>query len=97
MEGCTFEKCQNCQHVECLTGQIAREKGKEAYEEFLAGWDESIDVPKELDSDELTEEKIEKRKETLHELAESAGIPIVSIKTEVNVEQGDLIGNPVVQ
>lgn len=32
---CNFEACHNCHCKDCMTGQIAREQGRAAYEEHL--------------------------------------------------------------
>ena len=50
---CSFEACQKCQHKECFTGQIAREKGKEAYDGFIAEMDKATDIPAELEDEEI--------------------------------------------
>lgn len=42
MEGCTFERCQSCPHKICLTGEIAREQGREAYDKFIAEWEKEL-------------------------------------------------------
>lgn len=41
---CNFEECQVCSCKGCWTGQIAREKGLEAYNEHL----EMLDKAEEL-------------------------------------------------
>ncbi len=94
---CSFEACQKCQHKECFTGQIAREKGKEAYDEFIAEMDKATDITENLDNCELTEEKIKQRKETVQTLAESAGIPVVEITKTMTAEPEDYVGKPIIQ
>lgn len=44
VEGCSYEKCLTCHLLNCYTGRVAREQGKEAMEEFLKSFDEEEDV-----------------------------------------------------
>ena len=38
---CSYEGCQTCHCKNCMTGQIAREKGEEAYDKFVEAMAES--------------------------------------------------------
>lgn len=54
---CTFKKCQTCQHKECVTGQIARESGEEAYKEYVSAISKVTNISEEEDNKKLAEEK----------------------------------------
>lgn len=41
---CNYQKCLTCPQSTCYTGQIAREKGEDMYEQFIQELDECIEA-----------------------------------------------------
>ena len=53
---CSYQNCLKCELSTCMTGQIARELGEAAYNEFLKALDDAEELlNSEPENDEITE------------------------------------------